>query len=217
MTKSSTQNVNVLLIDDHALFREGMALLFEAEPGFTMVARCSSGAEAIDILKAQHVDVVLLDLDLGHEKGADVADRLRAFNFEGKVLVVTAKVNEKEVPDLIRKGVAGILMKHSPPALLLQGIRDAMEGKVWFDQPLLQRALSYQEEENAIANTELSERDKKVLSLVFEGLSNKEIASRLQSSESAVKRSLRQLFQKTGVHTRSQLVRVALEQHRNEI
>jgi len=192
-------------------------LLFEAEPGFTMVARCNSGTEAVDILKTRHVDVVLLDLDLGQEKGSDFLDTLRALKFGGKVLLVTAKVNEKEVPDLIRKGIAGILMKHSPPALLLQGIRDAMDGKVWFDQSLLQRALSYQEEENKIANTELSERDKKVLSLVFEGLSNKEIANRLQSSESAVKRSLRQLFQKTGVRTRSQLVRVALEQHRNEI
>jgi len=100
---------------------------------------------------------------------------------------------------------------------LLQGIRDAVEGKVWFDQSLLQRALNCEDEENTIANTELSDKDKKVLSLVFEGLSNKEIASRLQSSESAVKRSLRQLFEKTGVRTRSQLVRVALEHHRNEI
>lgn len=217
MSTSSTQNVNVLLIDDHALFREGMALLFEAEPGFTMVARCNSGTEAIGILKTRHVDVVLLDLDLGHEKGSDFLDTLRSLKFEGKVLLVTAKVNEKEVPDLIRKGIAGILMKHSPPALLLQGIRDAMDGKVWFDQSLLQRALRYQEEESTIVNTELSDRDKKVLSLVFEGLSNKEIAGRLQCSESAVKRSLRQLFQKTGVRTRSQLVRVALEQYRNGI
>ena len=217
MSKSSTPNVNVLLIDDHALFREGMALLFEAEPGFTMVARCSSGAEAIDILRTRHVDIVLLDLDLGHEKGSDVLDTLLALKFEGKILVVTAKVDEKDVPDLIRKGIAGILMKHSPPTILLQGIRDVMDGKVWFDQSLLQRALSYQEEEATVANTELTDRDKKVLSLVFEGLSNKEIASRIQSSESAVKRSLRQLFQKTGVRTRSQLVRVALEHHQNEI
>jgi DNA-binding NarL/FixJ family response regulator len=181
-----------------------MALLFAAEPGFTMVARCNSGTEAVDILKTHHVDVVLLDLDLGHEKGSDFLDTLRALKFGGKVLLVTAKVNEKEIPDLIRKGVAGILMKHNPPALLLQGIRDAMDGKVWFNQSLLQRALSYEEEEKAIASTEISEKDKKV-------------ASRLQSSESAVKRSLRQLFQKTGVRTRSQLVRVALERHRNDI
>ena len=216
MSKSFTQNIHILLIDDHALFREGMALLFEAEPGFAMVARCNSGADATEIIKKRHVDVVLLDLDLGHEKGADFLDTLQKLEFKGKVLIVTAKVNECDVPDLIRKGIAGILMKHNPPALLLQGIRDAMEGKVWFDQSLLQRALSYPEEENTIANNELSEKDKKVLSFVFEGLSNKEIASRIQTSESAVKRSLRHLFEKTGVRTRSQLVRVALEQHRHK-
>jgi DNA-binding NarL/FixJ family response regulator len=193
-----------------------MALLFEAEPGFTMVARCNSGADAVDILETRDVDIVLLDLDLGHEKGADFLDTLQKLEFKGKVLVVTAKVNERDVPGLIRNGIAGILMKHSPPAQLLQGIRDAMEGKVWFDQSLLQRALSCPEEESTIANNELSERDKKVLSFVFEGLSNKEIASRLQTSESAVKRSLRRLFEQTGVRTRSQLVRVALEHHRDE-
>jgi DNA-binding NarL/FixJ family response regulator len=216
MSLSPTEDVSVLLIDDHALFREGMALLFEAEPGFTRVARCSSGSEAVDILKSRQVDVILLDLDLGHEKGSDVLDKLVALQFEGKILVVTAKVDEKEVPDLIRKGVAGILMKHNPPSILLQGIRDALEGKVWFDQAMLQRALNCQDEENAVTSTELTDRDKKVLSLVFEGLSNKEIANRLDASESAVKRALRQLFQKTGVRTRSQLVRVALEHHRED-
>lgn len=217
MNRPASQNIRVLLIDDHALFREGMALLFEAEPHFTMVARCNSGADAVDILNTQDVDIILLDLDLGHETGADFLDTLQKLEFKGKVLVVTAKVNERDVPGLIRKGIAGILMKHSQPALLLQGIRDAMEGKVWFDHSLLQRALSCLEEESTIANNELTERDKKVLSFVFEGLSNKEIASRLQTSESAVKRSLRRLFEKTGVRTRSQLVRVALEHHRDEI
>jgi two-component system, NarL family, nitrate/nitrite response regulator NarL len=214
MTKSSTHNIRVLLIDDHALFREGMALLFQAEPGFTMVARCNSGAEAIRVLKSKDVDVVLLDLDLGTEKGADFLDTLQSLEFKGKVLVVTAQVNDRDIPNLIRKGIAGILMKHNPPTLLLQGIRDALSGKVWFDQGLLQRALTHSEEEDLVANRELSDRDKKVLSLVLEGLSNKEIASRVQTSESGVKRSLRHLFEKTGVRTRGQLVRVAIEQYR---
>ena len=213
MSKSSDQNIRVMLIDDHALFREGMALLLQAEPGFTLVGRCDSGAEAARLLKSREVDVILLDLDLGNEKGADFLDTLRSIEFKGKVLIVTAKVHDKDISTLIRKGIAGILRKHSPPALLLQGIRDTMTGKVWFDQALLQRALTYSEEEELIASSELSERDKKVLSFVFQGLSNKEIANRIQTSESAVKRSLRHLFAKTGVHTRGQLVRVAIARY----
>jgi len=218
MSRDSAEKIRVLLIDDHALFREGMALLFEGEPGFAMIARCNSGSDAVEVLKKQDVDVILLDLDLGPEKGADFLDSLHTVAFKGKVLIVTAHVDERDIPNLIRKGISGILMKHSSPALLLQGIRDAIDGKVWFDQSLLQRALihSEQDEEHAPSGGELNDRDKKVLSFVFEGLSNKEIASRMHTSESAVKRSLRSLFQKNGVRSRSQLVRVALEQRRSE-
>jgi two-component system, NarL family, nitrate/nitrite response regulator NarL len=219
MSRTNQKNIRLLLIDDHALFRESIARLLEAEPGFEVVAHCGSGTEGIQILESsKEIDVVLLDLDLGQEKGEDFLDRLRNAHFDGKILLVTAGVNESEVPSLIRKGVTGVFMKHGSPALLVQGIRETMDGKALFEQDLLRRALDRAETPSAHPRrSKLTERERQVLSFVFEGLANKQIADRLQISETAVKASLQQLFAKTGVRTRSQLVRVALEQYRDQL
>jgi len=218
MSTGEAKNIRLLLIDDHTLFRESLARLLQSEPGFEVVANCSSLVEAARIVKSREIDMVLLDLDLGTENGADLLDDLQTIGFEGKVILVTAGVNDRDVPGMIRKGIAGIFMKHNPPSLLVQGIRDAMKGAVLFEQDLLRRALEVSEPANSERrHTELTTREKLVLSLVFEGLTNKEVADRIQISESAVKSCLQHLFTKTGVRTRSQLVRVALEKYRDEL
>jgi len=97
----------------------------------------------------------------------------------------------------------------------VMAIRDVMAGKTWFDQPLLQRALAISA--NADSRTaRFTDRESQVLHYVLEGLANKEIAYNLDVSESSVKSTLQQLFNKAGVRTRGQLVRVALEQHRHK-
>jgi two-component system nitrate/nitrite response regulator NarL len=219
MSKTDQKSIRLLLIDDHTLFRESVARLLQSEPGFEVVAHCGSGAEALQIIKSSsQIDIVLLDLDLGRESGSDFLDRLRNARFDGKVLLVTADVNDSEVPSLIRKGISGVFMKHGSPALLIQGIRETMEGKALFAQDLLRRALEGPEAPSANQRrSKLTERERQVLSFVFEGLANKQIADRLHISETAVKASLQQLFAKTGVRTRSQLVRVALEQYRDQL
>ncbi len=218
MGKIAAKSIRLLLLDDHALFRESVARLLQAETGFDVVADCSSGTEALRIIKSREIDIVLLDLDLGEESGADFLECLHAEHFKGKVLVVTAGVNERDLPGLIRKGVSGVFMKHGYPAELIQGIREAMAGKALFRQDLLRKALESAEELSTQQNTvRFTERERRVLSFVFEGLANKQIGDRLQISESAVKACLQQLFAKTGVRTRSQLVRIALEQYRDQI
>jgi len=219
MAKTGQKTIRLLIIDDHALFREGVARLLQAEPGFDVVGDCGSCTEALAMMRsAGEIDVVLLDLDLGHERGADFLDQLQKAHFEGKVLLVTAGVNDSEVPSLIRKGIAGIFLKHGSPASLIQGIRETVEGKALFSQDLLRRALEKAEMvELDESRSKFTERERQVLSFVFEGLANKQIADRLQISETAVKASLQQLFAKTGVRTRSQLVRVALEQYRDQL
>jgi len=218
MGETTAKNIRLLLLDDHALFRESVARLLQAEPGFEVVADCSSGTEALRIIKSREIDIVLLDLDLGEERGADFFESLRAEHFKGKVLLVTAGVNERDVPTLIRKGVSGVFMKHGYPAELIQGIRGAMAGKALFRQDLLRKALESEEELSTQQSTvRFTERERRVLSFVFEGLANKQIGDRLRISESAVKACLQQLFAKTGVRTRSQLVRIALERYRDQI
>jgi two-component system nitrate/nitrite response regulator NarL len=218
VSKTSAKNIRLLLIDDHALFRESVSRLLQAEAGFEVVGDCSSASEAMRIINSQDIDVVLLDIDLGQERGTDFLESLHAKRFKGKVLLVTAGVNENEVPDLIRKGISGIFLKHGAPSLLVQGIRETTKGKALFDQDLLRRAFESAEDHHPHQRSaRLTEREKRVLSFIFEGLANKQIGDRLQISESAVKACLQQLFAKTGVRTRSQLVRIALEHYRDQL
>lgn len=217
MTKTAQKSIRLLILDDHALFRESVARLLEAEPDLEVVAQCGSVTEAARFIKST-IDVVLLDLDLGRERGSDLLDQLQKVQFAGKVLLVTAGVSDAEIPQLIRRGVGGVFLKNGSPAALIQGIRDTAEGKALFDQETLRRAIERAATSDADRNsTRLTDRERQVLSSVFEGQGNKQIAARLQISETAVKASLQQLFAKTGVRTRSQLVRVALEQYRDQL
>ena len=218
MNAAVAGKIRVLLIDDHTLFRESLARLLQVEPGFEVAAHCSSLVDALRAVSERAIDIVLLDLDLGSENGADMLDSLRAAGFAGKVLIVTAGANEREMPGLIRKGISGIFLKHNSPELLVQGIRDAMKGKALYEQEFLKKVLEISEgTASEVRHTRLTEREKRVLSLVFEGLTNKEVANHLQITESGVKSCLQHLFTKTGVRTRSQLVRVALEKYRDEL
>jgi two-component system nitrate/nitrite response regulator NarL len=208
--------VRVLIVDDHTLFRESVARLLQAEHDLD-VRHCGSVRECLAILGEWPADVVLLDFDLGNETGSSFLSQAHFAGFHGKTLLLTAGVNELEAADLIRQGISGIVLKHSSPTELSQSIRESLAGKVWFEQGYLKKVLEKAaNQQNAPTSTRnFTERERQVLSFVFEGLANKEIAGRLHVSESSVKASLQQLFEKTGVRTRSQLVRVALEQYKD--
>jgi DNA-binding NarL/FixJ family response regulator len=170
------------------------------------------------VLADSRVDIVLLDFDLGGPEGTEFVRLSRQRDFRGKILVVTAGVSRGNAAQLIRLGISGIFMKNQSADSLAQGIHEVMAGKVWFDQDLLQAAMSSDHGTNAdVSADDLTERQRHVLRLVFEGLANKEIAQRIGVSESSVKATLQQLFSKMAVHTRSQLVRVVLEHHGKQI
>jgi DNA-binding NarL/FixJ family response regulator len=216
--ETAEQIVHILLLDDHALFRESVGRLLAAEPGFDVAALCGTIKEALQILKQKSIDVVLLDFDLGEHDGREFVRLAKAQGFRGKVLVVTAALNQGAATELIRSGIYGVFLKRDSAALLAQGIRDVMAGKVWLDQEQLQTALGTEVGTPQDNRTRpFTEREQQVLSCVFEGLANKEIAARIGVSESSVKATLQQLFSKTGVRTRSQLVRIVLEQHRDQL
>jgi DNA-binding NarL/FixJ family response regulator len=211
--------IRILLVDDHTLFRDSVARLLAGEPDFAVVGACATSSEALRVISQAAVDVLLLDFDLGQENGADLLRRLHEAGFAGRVLVVTAGVTPQETAELLRGGVAGIFLKHDPPASLCRSIRDVAAGQVCFEQDLLNRAVRTMSGESgrSRSTTQLTERERQVLSFVLDGLTNKEIADRLAVSESAVKGTLQQLFAKASVRTRSQLVRFALEHYKDAL
>ena len=204
--------IRLLLIDDHILFRDGLSRLLALEPGLEVVAACGTIAEALDTLGRAPVDIVLLDYDLGEEQGSHFISSARRAGYTGKVLMVTAGMTAKESSAALHLGASGIFLKHNSPGTLAKAVRLIMGGEIWVDPKVIQLMADRvdQREEERVSPL-LTEREQQVLRGIFEGLTNKEIGAQLGVSDGAVKATLQQLFQKTGVRTRSQLVRIALE------
>ena len=214
MTQASIPRIRILLLDDHTLFRDGLSRLLDGEPDFEIAANCSSVPEALEIVRTQPIDIVLLDHDLGEETGSDFLVRAREAGYSGRLLMLTAGMSGIDSVEAIRSGVSGIFLKHNSPALLSEAIRKVMSGEAWLDKRQMQLlAQAAAPVDPQPAQRPLTDREHEVLRGVFEGLGNKEIAAHLGVSESSVKASLQNLFQKTGVRTRSQLVRIALERY----
>jgi two-component system, NarL family, nitrate/nitrite response regulator NarL len=210
--------VRVLLVDDHAVFRECVALALGAEPDLE-IAHCGSVADALVILQQEPADIVLLDHDLGVERGWQFFPQASRAGFGGRVLIVTAWISDGEAHRLLRAGAAGIFRKESPLSALANAIRTVAAGGIWLDEryAAVRRKTGDGHIDSAGGQPRLSEKERKVLRLVLEGLSNKEIAWRLTLSESYVKAIMQRLFNRTGVRTRGQLVRVALEKYSGQI
>ncbi len=216
------RQIRILLVDDHSLFRESLSRLLESEPDFHIAATCATIADSLEVLAREPIDVVLLDYDLGNEQGTVLLEEAKRRAFRARILMVTAGLSDLGTLRAFENGSAGVFLKHSPPAQLVEAIHKVASGEMWLDsravQSLVTGAAARADVRSDAQNPGdiLTSRERAVLKAVFEGLTNKEIGGRLDLSESSVKTVLQQLFDKTGVRTRSQLVRIALEQHADD-
>ncbi|MEO8592300.1 MAG: response regulator transcription factor [Candidatus Solibacter sp.] len=217
MAALESKVIRLLLIDDHALFLEGTERLLEGQPDFAVMGSVANFDRAREILAACTVDVVLLDFDLGSERATPIVRNLVSCGFSGRILIVTAGVSDTEAVQLIRAGAAGIFHKHHGSQALCLAIRCVASGEPYLESAYLGTVFRTLGPEAEIAPPRLSEREGKILRLIFQGLANREIAAKLGMTESGVKSALRALFGKIGVKSRSQAVRVALEHYRSQL
>jgi len=212
-----SDEIRIVIVDDHAMFRESLARSIEAEPDMTVAGQFGSSADALRELEACRADVVLLDVDLGRERALDFVAAAHGLKFQGRILVVTAGASDQEAVRLIQEGVSGILHKHHSTGELCATIRRVARGDVCLEENYLSPLFRSVDRTRLAAGPRLTDRDKTVLRLILQGLSNREIATRLDVSEGAVKASLRQVCTKLSVRTRAQLVKVAIEQYRDQL
>jgi len=201
-------NTRILIVDDHVLFRESLTQALSSLSEFTVYS-CGTCGEALEALTQQSMDIVLLDFDLGADSALNL---LRAIPKDAlgscRFVLLTAGVSVSTARELLASDcVSGLLVKDVP----LHELRDSLVLLMTDRRRIIDKRY-----ESAVGSkppdSELDERDRQVLRSLLEGYSNKEIASRLFTSESTVKNVLQVLFHKFDVRTRSQLVRVALEQ-----
>jgi DNA-binding NarL/FixJ family response regulator len=201
----------LLLVDDHLLFRESLGRLLSSEPDFDVVGQCGNAFEALEFLDRTPVDLVLLDFNLPDLRGDEVVRLAQGSGFSGKILIVTGAIDAPQSFGLLQQAVAGIFLKHNPAVSLLRAIRVVAAGDTWFDQKVIRLLATRAPVTPNNFQNDFTERERQVLAGVLEGLTNVKIGARLGLTEGAVKSTLQQLFEKTNVRTRSQLVRVAVE------
>jgi two-component system nitrate/nitrite response regulator NarL len=211
----SPDPIRLLLVDDHGLFREGLARVMEAQPDFKVTGKTSTVAAAVEMIGRESFDVVLLDVDLGDERGIEFVQEAKLREFTGKILVVTAGVSDSEAVQYVQAGVSGILHKQSPPEALWAAVRKVAGGEVHLEPGYLKAIFETVQAPESGTSKRLTDRELAVVRRLLRGLGNKEIGGELGVSEASVKATLQGLFDKSGVRTRSQLVKVALEQYRD--
>jgi two-component system, NarL family, nitrate/nitrite response regulator NarL len=211
-------STRILLVDDHSLFRESLVRLLESEADLYVVAHCESTSEAMNVIRSCAIDVVLLDYDLGDERGTNLLQQMRAMQTPPKILMVTAGMSDRTTRDVLGAHVLGVLYKHSSPVQLLAAIREVAQGHLWLEDSIIRSlATGAKTESPEVQSTRpLTQRQQEVLSGILDGLTNKEIAWKMKASESSIKAVIQELFHKAGVRTRSQLVRIAIEKHASD-
>lgn len=203
--------ISLVLLDDHLLFRETLAKFLAAEESITVVAQCAEPAEALKAVRSANVDVVLVDLAMAKE----FIGGAKKIRYTGKSLVVARTLDAGDSVAVLKDGAAGIFLESDPPARLIQAIRLVAGGEAWVDQRIVRLLADRYPQQNTRSIGNLTEREQVVLEHVVDGLSNRKIGDQIGVSESSVKATLQQLFMKTGVRTRSQLVRIALITNRD--
>ena len=216
----------VVLIDDHTLFRETLRRLLETEGRYAVVGEFATAGELADALDdglggggAKGFDLALVDYQLGSsENGLSVLQTLRERVPTAAVLMVTAGLSSGDLLAVVRELRVGVCLKSEPASELLLAMDKATRGELWVSSGA---ALALLAEEDRFrsrgggpegpALIALIKRERSVLRRILEGLSNKEIGGQMGLSESLVKSVVQRLFEKMGVRSRSQLVRVAIE------
>jgi DNA-binding NarL/FixJ family response regulator len=207
------QEIRILLVDDQSLFRESLRRLLQDEPHFQIVGSCASVSEALATVERERVHIVVLDYDDRKEQASDFLEQAKKLGYEGRTLFMTGGISGGAVLSALERGTSGVFMKHSPPSELVKAIHRVVSGEVWLDSDAVKAMVEAVRSGEHRVSQRLSRREYAVLSAVLDGLSNHEIAVKLQISEPTVKWVIQRLFEKAGVRTRSQLVRTALEKH----
>jgi DNA-binding NarL/FixJ family response regulator len=194
--------IRVVVVDDHTLVRDGLVQLLGADCGLEVVGSASDGVSAIAVCMNTRPHIVLMDLSMPGMDGVEVTRRLVDQAPGVQVVVLTSFLERDRVVDALAAGAVGYILKDAEPAELVSAVHAAARGESPLDPRAARMMLSAQRATGPLES--LTEREREVLSLVAEGLPNKQIARRLEISEKTVKAHLTSAFRTIGVDDRMQ-------------
>ena len=200
-----TKQIRIMTVDDHPVLRQGIAALIADQPDMTLVAEATNGREAIQQFRAHRPDVTLMDLQMPEMNGLDAMIAIRGEFADARIIVLTTYAGDVQARRALQAGARGYLLKNSLHKELLDTIRAVHAGR-----KNLSPEVSYDLAEHA-AEDALSPLEVRVLRLIAEGNSNKEIAAQLSVTEDSVKGHVRNILSKLGANDRTHAAMIGIK------
>ena len=209
-----TQRIRILIVDDHAIVREGLRALIETEPQMELLAEAADGVEAVQKARELRPDVILLDLMMPRMNGIAAINEIKQENPKARILVLTSFAEDELVFPAIKAGALGYLLKDSAPQELLKAIRNVYRGEASLHPTVARKLIGELHHPPSLPPTPepLTEREVQVLNLVAQGLSNQEIAQVLNVSERTVRTHVSNILSKLHLANRTQAALFALRE-----
>jgi len=207
---NSSEKIRVFIVDDHAMVRKGLSLFLAANNDLELVGDASSGMEAINRFEQVQPDVILMDLVMPTMDGPTTISQLRDQYPDVKIIALTSFGDEQMVKSALEAGAIGYLLKDVSADKLAQAIRDAYVGRPTL-APEATQALIQSSTRPPKPGEDLTERERQVLTLMVDGLTNPEIADRLSVSRSTIKTHVSNILSKLEVSSRIEAVTIALQ------
>jgi DNA-binding NarL/FixJ family response regulator len=207
-------DTKVLLVDDHAILRDGLKMVLDAQPGITVVGEAENGREALDLVEELHPDVVVMDIAMPQMNGAEATRQIKRRFPQTRVVILTMHENQQYLMQIVNAGATGAVLKRSAGSELVTAVKAASRGESFFSPSMASMLLEdyrvrLQEDEPDDADM-FTEREREVLQLVAEGKTNKEISDLLTVSIKTVQTHRAHIMEKLGAHDRTDLVRYAM-------
>jgi len=209
-------SIRIILVDDHPIVLQGLQHLFERHDEFEVVACCADADSAVDAVRAQRPDVLVLDLRMPGRDGLSVLRTMNDERLACRTVLLTAAITEDQVLEAVKLGASGLVLKESAPETLLTCVRRVNAGEQWIDRDTVTRAFRTVLDREAAAKEAaqtLTPREIEIVKMVALGLRNRAIAERLSISEGTVKVHLHNIYEKFGVDGRLELVLVAQQKN----
>ncbi|UVJ39979.1 response regulator transcription factor [Arthrobacter sp. CJ23] len=199
--------ISVLLVDDHTVVRSGLKALLGTQPDIVVVGEAASGGDALAVAEELTPDVVLMDLAMGPGMdGIEAIKRLRQRNGRQAVIVFTTYDSDADIVRAVDAGAMGYLLKDAAPEEIFAAVRGAVQGKSVMSAPVASRLFQQLRNPDEV----LTPREAELLSLLTQGLSNRELGKQLFISEATVKTHLAHIYAKLGVETRAAAIATAI-------
>jgi DNA-binding NarL/FixJ family response regulator len=207
--------MKVVICDDQAIVRDGLVMLLKLEPDIQIAGTAEEGSSAVELVKREKPDLVLMDLKMPVLNGIEATRQIKAALPEIKVLVLTTYDDDRWIFDAIQAGASGYLLKDTPREELIKAIRGTVSGKTYVDPNIAGKILgqvsSHQTQPTTLVTAKLTEREVEILRLIAKGLTNIDIAERLYLSEGTVRNHVSSILAKLEVADRTQAAVIAIQ------